>query len=378
MDLGPHADADLFERALNGEAVDDAQVQTLTAVAVAVGAVNQSGLGARDAFVASLRERLLDESVEIAVGRRGEADPAPSASRTKGATVLRLPLRRGRLVAAVAASILLIATLLGVASRSALPGDILYPVKQLLDRAAVDLSGSPIDKGRTHLAQAQQHISEARELLDRGDAAPADLDVAFGAATDSVVAGNSILTAVYTNDHRPEALTELTDFLTLARPQVDAMDARVPAAARPAYVRLRQVLASDELAALHELARCAVCGDAAARAQALLAVLDAPASGGVPSPSLVPLPTATPAPSLTVVAPSIGVSTDGLGVGGGGIAGPGVTVQLPSAGVTTSGVVVGGGGVTLPGATVPLPTLSVPLPAPTSTSLALLPGQALP
>ena len=378
MDLGPQTDAALLERALNGQAVDDARVQALTAVAVAVGAVDQSGLRARDEFVASVRERLLDESSAIAIGRTGSSDTAPPATSSDGATVLRLPHRRVRLVAAAAASVLILAALLGVASRSAVPGDALYPVKQLLDRAAVGLSGSRLDEGRTHLAQAQQHISEARELLDRGAPAPADLDVALDAATDSVGAGRSILTAVYTEDHRPEALTELADFLARARPQVAAMDTRVPEASRPAYLRLRQLLADAQLAALRELARCPACGDAAARARVLLEALDTAASGAAPSTAPSPSPTPTSAPSITVVAPSIGVTTDGLGVGGGGIAGPGATVQLPSAGVTTSGVVVGGGGVTLPGATVPLPTLSVPLPAPTSTSLPLLPGASLP
>jgi hypothetical protein len=279
-----------------------------------------------------------------------------------------------QLVAAVAASFVLIAAVLGFASRSAVPGDLLYPVKQLLDRAAVSLSGSRLDEGRTHLAQAQQHISEARDLLDRGAVEPAELDVALDAATESVTAADSILREVYAEQGRPEALTELADFLTRARLQVEAMDPRVPQGSRAAYERLREVLGAAEVQALGQLAACTTCGEAATRAQAAIATLVASATASAGD-AATGLPGLT-VPTATLAVPSIGVTTDGAVVDGGGVTLPGATVNLPSAGITTTGVVVGGGGVTLPGATVPLPTVSLPLttaPPTASTSATVLP-----
>lgn len=364
MDIGPGADATLLERALQGEPVDDEHVLELLAVAQAVRGLDQPGLRPRAAFVAGLRERLLDEASEIATGAE---TPAPDSTDETRATVVRLPHRTLRLVGAVAASLLLVAGLLGVLSRSAVPGDALYPVKQLLDRAAVALSGSRLDEGRTHLAQAQQHISEARDLLDRGDVVPADLSVAFDGASDSVVAADTILRDVYATEGRPEALTDLADFLTRARPQVDAMDSRVPGASRPAYQRLRQLLRAAEVRALREVAACGQCGDAANRARAALATL-----GLLTSPAQAGKPTAAPAlPGATVAVPSLGISSNGATLGGGGATLPGATLNLPSVGLTTSAVELGGGGVTLPGATVSLP--GVTLQAPTSTSLPLSP-----
>lgn len=362
MDLGPDTQAALLERALGGEPVDDEQVRALVAVATAVRSVDQSRLEPDTEFVAALRGRLLDEETPIAVGGRGADDG-------RRPTVLRLPQRPLQLAAAVAAAFVLAAALLGLVSRSAVPGDFLYPVKQLLDRAAVGLSGSRLDEGRTHLAQAQQHISEARDLLDRGPVDPTELDMAFDAATASVTAADSVLTEVHVQEGRPEALTELTDFLTRARLQVEAMDSRIPEASRASYERLRAVLGGSEVEALRRLAACTVCGDAAVRAQAALATL---APGASPTPTSVPAATTAPGlplPTATLAPPSIALTTDGAALDGGGVTLPGATVDLPSAGVTTTGVVIGGGGVTLPGATVPLPTVSVPLPTIEPTSL---------
>jgi hypothetical protein len=193
-----------------------------------------------------------------------------------------------------------------------------------------------------------------------------------------VVSADRILTEVYTDEGRPEALTELADFLTRARLQVDAMDVRIPDDSRSAYEHLREVLGSAEVEALRKVAGCASCGEAAVRAQEALATLGLSAAateGATPGdlgPPTLPLPTAT------VAVPSIAVTTDGAAVDGGGVTLPGATLELPDADLTTTGIVVGGGGVTLPGATAPLPTLSVPLttaaPSTSSTLLPTLPG----
>ena len=374
MDIGPSTEAALLQRALEGDALPDTDIRGLVAVADAVRGLDQAGLSPDADYVATLRERLLDDAAEIAIG-----GPPGQPDVPRRATVLRMPHRALKLVAAVAASILLVATLVGLASRSAVPGDVLYPVKQLIDRAAVALSGSRFDEGRTHLAQAQEHISEARDLLDRGRADPDDLDVALNAASDSVIAADSILTDVYLTEGRPEAITELADFLTRARPQVDAMDTRIPDASRPAYERLRTLLAQAEVEALRRVAACAECGAAAGRAQAALATLDPAATATSTGPTTGPTGSGVTLPGATVAVPSVGVTTDGVAVDGGGVTLPGATLDLPSVGLTSGAVVVDGGSVTLPGAKPSLPSVSLsagtvdPSALPTLTSPALAP-----
>ncbi|GAA2474961.1 DUF5667 domain-containing protein [Terrabacter carboxydivorans] len=441
MDLGASADGELLQRALDGETVSEPGILELVAVLHAVQAVDQAGLAPRAEFVSELRARLLDDDagssapvvplLPLSPGDADHAGPvaggttptsAPSAPSAPGSpssspttdggtvSVLRFAARPLKLVAAAAASILVIGGALGFASRSAVPGDALYGVKQLLDRAAIQLAGSRYDEGLTYLAQAQEHIGEARDLLDGGSPAPHDLDTAYDSATDATGRAQTILMEVYRTEGRTDALTELSDFYTRAIPQVDAMRPQVPAASLPAWQRLRDLLGAGEVATLRGLADCSACGDRAVAARQLLARLTAAASPSIPgsgtsAPGTLPSGGATassPAPSAprppgatgagglplpgvkvtggvtlpggTVNLPSVGLTSTAVGVGGGGVTLPGASVSLPGVGVTSSTLGVGGGGITLPSATVPLPSVTLGLPTvPTLAPSKLLP-----
>src|SRR6478609_1130454 len=286
MDLGANADGELLQRALEGEQVSEPGILELVAVLHAVQAVDQAGLAPRAEFVSDLRARLLaddatavtplvplapadpidgDEDGPAGADAAGAADDGPRDGGT--VSILRVAARPLKFIAAAAASILVIGGALGFASRSAVPGDALYGVKQLLDRAAVQLAGSRYDEGLTYLAQAQEHIAEARELLDGGAPSTHDLDTAYDAATDATGRAQTILMEVYRTEHRTDALTELADFYTRAIPQVDAMRTRVPAGSLASWQRLRDLLGAGQLAA------CGVCGDRATQARQALARL---------------------------------------------------------------------------------------------------------
>jgi hypothetical protein len=429
MDLGANADGELLQRALDGEEVSEPGILELVAVLHAVQSVDQAGLAPRAEFVSDLRARLLADDATAVVpavplvpldGETGvPTDPTSTPSADERATdgdggdaggtvsVLRFAAKPLKLIAAAAAAILVIGGALGFASRSAVPGDALYGVRQLLDRAAVQLAGSRYDEGLTYLDQAQEHIADARDLIDRGSPSTHDLDTAYDAATDATGRAQTILMEVYRTEQRADALTELADFYTRAIPQVDAMRPRVPAGSLASWQRLRDLLGAGQVATLKELAGCGVCGDRSAQARQILAGLpgavrpsspvsgtSAPGStpsrpgattgrptGSAPRPPVVSatLPGGLPAPGVTVTGavtlpggtinlPGVGVRSSSVRVGGGGVTLPGATVSLPGVGITSSTIGVGGGGVTLPRATVPLPsvTLGVPtVPLPT-------------
>jgi hypothetical protein len=263
----------------------------------------------------------------------------------------------------------------------------------VLDRVAVRLAGSGYDEGLTYLAQAQQHIDEARDLLDRGGASADDLSAALDAASDSTQHAQGTLLEVYRTQQRGEALTELADFYTRAIPQVDALRDRVPPASQPSWQHLRDLLGQGRLATLRELAACTVCGDRALDARQVLATLPGggatgvatvpptggqtagpgssgpatsrtgqPASGDASGRPGVGITGGVTLPGATLNLPGVGVHPSGAGAGGGGVTLPGSTINLPSAGITSTGVGVGGGGVTLPGLTASLPSASLPLP----------------
>lgn len=419
MDLGANADGELLQRALDGEHVSEPGILELVAVLHAVQAVDQAGLAPRPEFVSDLRARLLADDatavapvLPLAPGAGDTGDTGDSGDSGGTVSVLRLAARPLKLVAAAAASILVIGGALGIASRSAVPGDALYGVKQLLDRAAVQLAGSRYDEGLTYLAQAQEHITEARELLDGPAPSTHDLDTAYDSATDATGRAQTILMEVYRTEQRTDALTELADYYARAIPQVDAMRSRVPAGSLPAWQRLRDLLGAGEVATLRGLAGCGACGERATAARQTLAGLTGtlqpgspgsgtPAPGTLPSGATSARPTASaprppatsatgagglPLPGVqvtggvtlpggTINLPGAGVASSTVAVGGGGVTLPGATVSLPGAGVTSSTITLGGGGVTLPGATIPLTSTTLGLPTLPAT---LAPTQILP
>lgn len=407
MDRGSRADADLLQRALDGEQVARTDIAALVTVAFAVSSVDSSGLAPRPDFVTELRDRLMTADLaDLEASAPSATAPERESEPQRDATVLHLPRRAFRLVAAAAAAVVLIATALGFASRSALPGDLLYPVKQVLDRAAVQLSGSRFDQGLTHLAQAQQHISEARDLLDRPGSDAAQVAQALDAASDSFVQGDATLRDVYRTEQRADALTELADFVGRALPQVEAMDSRIPAPARPAYERLRDLLDGSSASLLHALAECDGCGALAEQARTILETADQPTAGptipsspvastggadavqsGTPRPgTTTAIATIAPVPAVTVPQgavelpgsgvelPGASLSTESIGIGGGGATLPGASLGVPTIGVTSSTVIIGGGGATLPGVTLELPTITATFPTlPTTLPLPLAP-----
>ncbi|HET7799449.1 MAG TPA: hypothetical protein VFL38_03450, partial [Humibacillus xanthopallidus] len=160
MQLGANADGALLQRALEGRPVDAPEIAPLVAVVREVEDVDSSGLAPRADFVAGLRQRLLDEPAVGALGAASGGDRSPRVDTSdRGPAVVRFG-RRSRILVAAAAVLLVLAGGLGALSRSALPGDRLYPVKQLLDRVALEVQREPLGLGLTHLAQAREHVSD--------------------------------------------------------------------------------------------------------------------------------------------------------------------------------------------------------------------------
>ena len=172
---------DLLERVIAGKQVSDPRVTDLLPTVRALASL-EIGCRPDPAFAAAVGPRLLAEAAALPV--RG-SDPTPSArgkrpsrAATPGSPASGSPASvspatgpqagRGphpviifvgygwpRLLAGVAASLIAVASIVGVVSRSALPGQALYPVKQVLDTTAAALAGSDLDKGQTMPGQAE-------------------------------------------------------------------------------------------------------------------------------------------------------------------------------------------------------------------------------
>jgi len=364
--------ADRFQRALEGERVTDARLAALLETSRHLVELGGSGPAPDAAFVSSLRERLAREAARL---------PAPTPASAKAAAERRAAARapvvvvlgRGtpRLVAGAAASALLAAGVVGVASRDAVPGDALYPVKNWLGGVQVRLADNDLDRGRAHLAQAQEHISDARELSERR-AGHEDVDVALGAAITSVQQGQRSLDAAYTATHNPQALIAMRDFTARALPQVDVLRGEVPSESLPLVGRLEALLRESHEAAARRIASCgAPCSELASTfgpsslpSSLVTSSTSAPGATGSSSSTA---PTRAPAPRTTTSA-------------GGGIAGPSVAGPSVSADVGGLDAGVGGGGASAGtgGASLGLPTVSASVPVvPSATANLPLPSVTL-
>ena len=286
--------ADLLQDALESGSVDASQFAALATTARRAGTVGLSARFAPDpGFVSALGQRLLAEAATLS-SRQQTSTVRTSAARSvemrrTGQRVKPVVFVVGRglprAIAGVAASALAVGAVVGVASRGAVPGAALYPVRQILDSAAVRLATSDFDKGMTLLAQGREHIRDAREMVGRGTPDPEALDVGLSAAIDSVSAGRVLLLLrSFAETGDTQAVRELQDFSTAELPGVDALRERVPASSLPLLEQLRALLGASWSDRPQQLAACESCAGADT-----LAPDDWRARGPAQRPTAVPL-----------------------------------------------------------------------------------------
>lgn len=363
--------ADRFQRALEGERSDDPRVRALLGTSRQLLSVAAVAPGPDAEFVAALRERLMVEARSL---------PAPTPAAARAATARRAAARTAPVVVVVgrglpralvgaAASALLVGGIVGVASRSAVPGDSLYPVKGWLDGVAVRLATSDFQRGTTYLGQAQEHISDSRDLAARTDPDVGDINSALTAAAESVQSGQRALDRDYATTGNPQALLAQRDFTDRALPQVDALRDEVPLGSRGALDRLEALLRDSQVATTRRIAACGGhCGE-------VLRTSLGPSS----------LPSTTSTAGTTSGAVRSGSSSSPVTAGGGITVpnapitgGAGGNAPAPGATAGTGGATVGGGGVgatlSTGGAKATLPTISATLPLPSATVTVPLPS----
>ena len=416
MQLGADADGALLQRALDGQSVDDPGIAALVTHRTRRRGARPARAGPPSDFVAELRHLL----VEVPAGSAGSPEP-------RGPAVVRFG-RRARMLVAAAAALLVLAGGIGALSRSALPGDRLYPVKQLLDRVVLELHREPVGLGRAHLDQAREHVEEAGQLIatsrrhrrdrpgrrsrDLTAEVAADLAGALDAATTSSTAAETVLREAYRSEQRVRCADLAVRLLRRGRCRRSTPSRRLPCHRSPGRRGSGSTTCSNEAATRRcassrraprvvrrpqRQGRSSRAAPGATRPQRRLSARRAGSRSLEPSgrPGDRPIGTSDgpdpldDPPRTGLVEPTAhsGRRREHLvagrrcgaaaqhrgderdpGCGGGGVTLPGPlpTLSLPEVGVTTSSVTVGGGGVTLPGATVSLPTITLPLPRATA------------
>ena len=205
----------------------------------------------RPEFVSSLRERLMAAADTALV-------PTP-------ADRLTLPPRRThrerRLAAAVGGVAIVGATTsMAMAAQSALPGDLLYPVKRAIENVHTGLSLGADAKGSTLLASARGRLDEVSALSRSGgsDEGGAISDT-LNAFTDQATEATDLLLQDYATTGDETSIVQLRDFTADSMNTLAALEGRVPADARGAIVHAARVLTQIDAAAQKA---CPSCGGA--------------------------------------------------------------------------------------------------------------------
>jgi hypothetical protein len=372
--------ADLLERAIEGIPCTDPQVRDLVATLGRIPALTSPACAPRDEFVAALGLRLRAEALTLparAVRRvsresegKTESQGRSKAGRSKAGRsgsrprVLVIGGRLPRAIAGATASLLLVGAVVGGASRSALPGGLLYSVKQVFNSAAVQLAGSDFDRGTTLLSQAQEHISDGRALVERDEAQaePASVDQSLISAYDAVSTGQRTLLGDFDRTGNPQALIAVQDFTARELPQLNALRPLVPAGSRPEVDALIALLQQTRTTLAQRIAVCGQpCASLAGVGPGGVRLGDVGTVSSPPSPSSGVQPSAPPAGGRSVPGvptlgglppPPVHQPTAAVTVPGGAVVVPAVP-RLPANTRSTPGAI-------LPPVTIGSPTIGQP------------------
>lgn len=203
----------------------------------------------RAEFTASLREELMVAAESLLV-------PSRDTQR------LTLPPRRSardrRLAAFVGGIAVVGATSsLAVASQSALPGEMLYPLKQVLESAGTGAHLSDEARGESMLSRATDRLAEVTALTRTGDLTdgPA-IEQTLASFSDQSLQASELLLGDPTASGDEKAVQELRDFTSTSMDSLAQLEALLPAEARDELQHAAEVLAEIDAAAAEACPSC--------------------------------------------------------------------------------------------------------------------------
>lgn len=203
---------------------------------------------ARPAFVSSLRERLM-------IAAETELAPAGDAR-------LTLPARRprDRRVAAAVGGFAIVGatTSMALAAQTALPGDVLYPLKRAIENVEAGISVSEGQKGVTMLANASGRLDEVSELSRAGhvEDTPAIAET-LDTFTEQATTASALLLSDYESTGDEGSISDLLDFTSLSMDTLVTLETLVPGPARDELLHAAQVLTQIDAEAQQA---CPTCG----------------------------------------------------------------------------------------------------------------------
>ncbi len=305
---------------------------------------------ARAEFVTQLRDRLVAEAAAMPVVAAAEAERLRLRSADPG-RVAR-PRERRVAVALGALALLGATTTMAVAAQSALPGDVLYPLKRAVESAHVGVSVGDEGKGSTLLANASTRLDEIEQLAQQdADDRPAEISDTLSDFTEQATEASDLLLTAYVNDGDPQSVNQLNSFTASSMASLAGLDGKLPDTAQDEWVHAVTTLVRIDESAQQTCPTCAS-ADLDAITPTIPTIGTGFGTGTLPA---VDLPDVTP---TGLALPSVGAS------------------ELPPGSVTKPTPTIGGSG----GPTA-LPTVaptSLPSTLPTSLPSTAVPTGGLP
>lgn len=204
----------------------------------------------RPEFSVSLREELMRAADTALV-------PSPGADR------LTLPVRqrsRDRRLAVAVGGLAIVGatTSLAVAAQSALPGEMLYPLKRALESAQTQVQTSPQAKADSLLADATTRLQEARELSRGGDLGDtASIASSLDDFAHQAQEGSAIVLDEYASSGDDRAIEDLNTFTARSMDSLARLEHLVPDGARDELLHAARALERIDALAARACPSCA-------------------------------------------------------------------------------------------------------------------------
>lgn len=215
----------------------------------------------RPDFTLALREQLMAAADTVLLPA---PDPAsdPASDAVSDTERLTLPPRRTardrRIAAAVgAAAIIGASTSVAVAAQSALPGEMLYPVKRLLENAQTEAHLSEGGKGTSLLSNAADRLAEVTELSRTSDLDEAStIADTLSAFSEQSLAASDLLLDDYEQTGDRSSVEDLNDFTSSSMETLSQLEAVLPPGTREELQYAAQVLGQIDAAASRACPSC--------------------------------------------------------------------------------------------------------------------------
>ncbi|QBR92532.1 DUF5667 domain-containing protein [Nocardioides euryhalodurans] len=233
----------------------------------------------RPEFVRGLREELMAAADTLLL-------PADTARLTLPP---RSTTRDRRLAAAIGGFAVVGATAsMAVASQSALPGEMLYPLKRAIEDARTGIASDRDSQATQMLDHATGRLDEVAALSESADGADADaIATTLVDFTEQATAASELLLEEYEQNGQESSIRELRDFTSTSMDTLEVLERTVPDTARDELIAAAEAVSRIDARA-EEL--CPSCGGAGI--DQIPPVLLA--SGAVDDPGTLVIPRATP------------------------------------------------------------------------------------